>query len=192
MTPVRRLAALAAALALTAGAATACTEANGTEGKDYVAGDSIVVQIPVADRKSPVEFSGETLSGDQLDLASLRGKPVVVNVWWSECPPCRKEAPILQQASSELAGGGSVVGINIRDTSKDNALAFERTFDVTYPSIYDFGSQQLLNFPPPYNPRDMPSTMVLDDQGRVAALIRGEIPSKTTLLELVEDVAAGK
>ncbi|QIG44744.1 TlpA family protein disulfide reductase [Nocardioides anomalus] len=190
--PVRRLAALAAVLTLTVGAATACTEANGTEGKDYVAGDSIVVPIPVAQRKSPVEFSGETLSGDRLDLADLRGKPVVVNVWWSECPPCRKEAPILQEASGELADGASVVGINIRDTSKDNALAFERTFDVTYPSIYDFGSQQLLNFPPPYNPRDMPSTMVLDDQGRVAALIRGEIPSKTTLLELVEDVAAGK
>ena len=190
MGPRRRLSSLVAALAVTAGAASACTEANGTEGKNYVAGKSIVIEVPVEDRGEPVEFAGETLTGDQLDLATLRGAPVVVNVWWSGCPPCRVEAPILQEAAEELAGDGAVVGINIRDASRENALSFERTFGITYPSLYDPGSQQLLAFPAPYNPRDMPSTMVLDREGRVAALVRGELPSRTTLFDLVEEVAA--
>jgi thiol-disulfide isomerase/thioredoxin len=172
-----------------AAAASACTEANGTEGKNYVSGDGVVIEIPAGDRKDPVDISGETLTGDQLDLADRRGSIVVVNVWWAGCPPCRKEAPMLVDASDELPGDGTIVGIDVRDSSKDNALAFERGFDVPYPSIYDPGSEQLLNFPPPFNPRDMPSTVVLDRQGRVAALVRGEVPSKLTLLDLVQKVA---
>jgi thiol-disulfide isomerase/thioredoxin len=186
---LRRGAVLAATLAVTAATASACTDANGTDGKEYVAGDGVVIEIPADQRGKPVELSGETLTGDRLDLADRRGSVVVVNVWWAGCPPCRKEAPLLVDAADELAGGGTIVGIDIRDSSKDNALAFERSFDVTYPSIYDPGSTQLLNFPPPFNPRDMPSTVVLDAQGRVAALIRGEIPSKLTLLDLVEQAA---
>ena len=186
----RRLLLIVAALAVTAGTATACTEANGTNGKNYVPGDGAVIEIDPSDRGEPVELSGETLTGDQVDLADRRGSVVVVNVWWAGCPPCRKEAPLLVDASDELPGGGTVLGINIRDSSKDNALAFERGFEVPYPSIYDPGSRLLLNFPPPFNPRDMPSTVVLDAQGRVAALIRGEIPSKLTLIDLAEKVAA--
>jgi thiol-disulfide isomerase/thioredoxin len=185
----RRVAVLAAAVAVTAATASACTDANGTDGKQYVAGDGVVIEIPASERGKPVELSGETLTGDRINLADRRGSVVVVNVWWAGCPPCRKEAPLLVDAADELAGDGSIVGIDIRDSSKDNALAFERSFGVTYPSIYDPGSTQLLNFPPPFNPRDMPSTVVLDAQGRVAALIRGEIPSKLTLLDLVEQAA---
>ena len=186
----RRLPLLVAALAVAAGTATACTDANGTEGKDYVPGDGVVQEIPAADRGKPVDMSGETLAGDQLDLADRRGSVVVVNVWWSGCVPCRKEAPMLAEASDELPGDATIVGIDVRDSSRDTALAFERRFDVPYPSIYDPGSQQLLNFPSPFNPRAIPSTVVLDRQGRAAALVLGELPSKLTLVELVEKVAA--
>jgi len=189
MAASRRLPLIVAALAVTAGTATACTDANGTNGKDYVAGDGVVIEIPADERGKPVELSGRTLTGEQVDLADRRGSVVVVNVWWAGCPPCRKEAPLLVDASDELPGGGTILGINIRDSSKDNALAFERGFGVTYPSIYDPGSSLLLNFPTPFNPRDMPSTVVLDREGRVAALIRGEIPSKLTLIDLAEKAA---
>jgi thiol-disulfide isomerase/thioredoxin len=185
----RRLPLLVVALAAVTSAATACTDANGTEGKDYVAGDGVVVEIPVKDREKPVDISGETLTGDHLDLADRRGSVVVVNVWWSGCAPCRKEAPMLVDASDELSGDGSIVGIDVRDASKDNPLAFERGFHVPYPSLYDPGSQQLLNIPSPFNPRAIPSTVVLDRQGRVAAMVLGELPSKLTLTELVQKVA---
>ena len=70
-------------------------------------------------------------------------------------------------------------------------LAFVRSAEIPYPSLYDPGSEQLLRFPPPINPRDIPSTVVLDAEGRVAALIRGELPSKLTLLDVVEEVTNG-
>ncbi len=185
----RRLPLLAAALAVTAAAASACTSANGTNGKDYVSGDGRVIQIVEGDRGDPVEVAGTTLDGDPLDLADLRGQVVVVNIWGSWCPECRTEMPLLVDAADELPSGATMVGVDIRETSKDNALAFERTNDVPYPSIYDPGSTTLLRFPTPYNPRETPSTLVLDSQGRVAALIRGELPSKLTLLDIVQDVA---
>jgi len=184
-----RLPLLLAALAATAAAASACTDVNGTDGKDYVAGGGAVIEIPEGDRKAPVDVSGETLSGDHLDLADRRGSVVVVNVWWSGCGPCKVEAPMLEDAADELAGDATIVGIDIRN-SKEDGLAFERGLDISYPSIYDNGSEQLLNFPTPFNPRDMPATVVLDRQGRVAALVRGQLPSKLTLVELVEGVAA--
>src|SRR5262245_47493792 len=151
----RRLPLLVTALVVTAAASTACTEANGTEGKDYVAGDGVVIEIPAKDREKPVEIAGETLTGDHLDLADRRGSVVVVNVWWSGCPPCRKEAPMLADAADELPGGATIVGIDIRDSSKDNPLAFERGFGVPYPSIYDPGREAGLGLPPPFSPRAM-------------------------------------
>jgi thiol-disulfide isomerase/thioredoxin len=155
-----------------------------------VTSDGIVTEIPVADRDQPVEVSGETLDGDELDLADLRGKIVVVNVWGAWCTACRAEAPLLVEAQDELPGDTTMLGIDIRDASKDYALAYERSFGVDYPSIYDVGSATLLKFPAPYNPREIPSTMVLDREGRLAALIRGALPSKLTLVQVVQRVAA--
>jgi thiol-disulfide isomerase/thioredoxin len=186
----RRLPLLVAALAVTGAATTACTDVNGTNGKDFVTSDGVVIEIPVADRKQPVSVSGKSLTGDQIDLAQLRGNPVVVNVWGAWCTACRAEAAMLVDASEELPAGTTMLGVDVRDASKDNALAYERSFDVPYPSIFDSGSQTLLSFPAPFNPRDIPSTMVLDAEGRVAALVRGKLPSKLTLVELVEKVAA--
>jgi thiol-disulfide isomerase/thioredoxin len=184
----RRVAVLAAALAVTAATASACTEVNGTNGGDFVTSNGVVVEIDPGDRGKPVDVAGETLTGDPLDLADLRGQVVVVNVWGAWCTECRAEAPLLVDAAAELTGT-TMVGIDIRDSSKDTALAYERSFGVDYPSIYDVGSETLLGFPTPFNPRDIPSTMVLDREGRLAALVRGKLPSKLTLVELVEKVA---
>jgi len=185
----RRLTLLVAALAVAGGTATACTDVNGTNGTEFVTGNGRVLQIALGDRGDPIDAGGETLDGDQLQLADLRGHVVVVNVWGSWCPPCRSETPMLVDLSDELPDGAAIVGINVRDNSKDDALAYERSAGIPYPSIYDPGSEQLLRFPPPINPRDIPSTVVLDAEGRVAALIRGELPSKLTLLDLVEEVS---
>jgi thiol-disulfide isomerase/thioredoxin len=185
-----RLPLLLAALVVVTGAATACTEANGTEGKNYVSGDGLVTVVDADERGKPVAVSGETLDGEQLDLADLRGQVVVVNVWGYWCPECRAEAPTLVAVAAELPDDATMVGIDIRDNSKDNPRAFERTYGVTWPSIYDPGSETLLGIPPPYNPRETPSTVVLDRDGRLAALIRGQLPSKRTLLDVVEEVAA--
>lgn len=153
-------------------------------------GDSKVVEVAIDDREDPVELSGETIQGDDLDLADLRGQVVVVNVWGSWCGPCRAEMPMLVEAEDELpADETAFVGINIRDTSTENATAFERDLGVDYPSIYDPGSVLLDAFGR-YTPYAPPTTLVLDREGRVAALVNGPVPSKSTLITVVEDVLA--
>ena len=149
-----------------------------------------MVEVGAGDREQAVDLNGETLQGDDIDLADLRGQVVVINVWGSWCGPCRAEMPMLVEAEDELpADETAFVGINIRDASTDNAIAFERDLDVDYPSIYDPGSVLLDEFGR-YTPYAPPTTLVLDRKGRVAALVNGPLPSKSTLITVVEDVLA--
>ena len=188
MPRVRPLAvAVVAAALVTSG----CTNSlGGTGDKGYIDGKGVITVLPTADRKTPGEVSGETLDGEQLSLASYAGKVVVVNVWGAWCPPCRAEADDLAAAARELAPQGVVfVGINTRDASKDNARSFERTYDVPYPSIYDPGGSNLLAFHRTLTPNAIPSTVVIDRQGRVAASILGEVTSKTNLVDVLEEAS---
>ncbi|WP_239455502.1 TlpA family protein disulfide reductase [Nocardioides gilvus] len=181
------VAALACLLALSG-----CSSLSGTGDKDYVSGDGTLRRIAVDEREAPIEFAGEDLDGEPLDLADLRGKPVVVNVWWSACPPCRKEMPYLVEASERTSEIANFVGINIRDGSTSQAKGFVRKFDVPYPSFFSPDGKALLPFSGTLPPNAIPSTVVLDAEGRVAASIIGEVPSTLTLVNLVEDVAGAK
>lgn len=172
----------------TGGALSGCSDLSGTGDLEYVPGEGNIVQVAPGDRAHPVEISGETIDGGSLDLADFRGEVVVVNVWWSNCGPCREEMPMLVEiAGASDPDATEFVGINIRDNSVESAAAFERDLDVAYPSIYDPGSETLLRFGD-LAPSSMPSTVLLDRDGRVAALISGAIPSATTLTELVDEL----
>jgi thiol-disulfide isomerase/thioredoxin len=178
----------AAALALVALLTlTGCSGLKGTDGKDYVSGDGQVTEIAAADREKPVELSGTTLDGAKLDLADLRGGVVVINIWGSWCTECRVEAPDLV-AVDEAYDEKDVhfVGINVRESSADNARAYERTFGITFPSLDDQGGASLLALRGTVPPTAIPSTLVLDAEGRVAARILGELPSQTTLRNLIQ------
>lgn len=182
----RVLAGLAGVLALT----TACSDVGGTDDLEYVGGNGKVVEVGIDDRQDPVEISGTTVQGEPLDIADLRGKAVVLNVWWSGCGPCRSEMPMLVEAEQELGEDQvAFVGINIRDLAPENAAAFERDRGVDYPSLYDPGSETLGALGS-FETVAVPATYVLDREGRVAALMNGPVPSKSTLVTLVEDVLA--
>lgn len=170
---------------------TGCSTLEGTGDQGFVSGDGTVSIVKASDRDSPVELTGEDLEGDPLDLAEMRGKPVVVVVWGSWCGPCRAEAPDVVEAARELKGTAGFVGINLRDASPTDAQVFERQFDVPYPSFYSSAGEELLAFPNTLGPRTIPAFVVLDAEGRIAASIIGQLPSTTTLVDLVEDVAAG-
>ena len=195
MTGHRRGRAASVLLALCAGLLTACgsTSAGGVgTGTNYVAGDGTITLVPPARRQAPVDLRGTTLDGTPFDLASLRGSTVVLNVWGSWCPPCRKEAPDLQAASVALkAKHVEFVGINTRDPDPAQALAFEKTFGVTYPSVVDQGGELLLDLRGAVAPQAIPSTLVIDAQGRIAARISSST-TKDTVIDLVDDVLAGK
>jgi thiol-disulfide isomerase/thioredoxin len=178
---------------------TGCTsDAGAPELRDagesgFVAGDGSVAVLPVAEREAPVEIAGETLGGEPLDLADMRGGAVVVNVWGSWCAPCRAEAPDLVAAHDRLAAEHpdevSFVGLNVRDASTTNARGFEETFAVPYPSLYDPDSVLLLGLRGEIPPNAIPSTLVLDRSGAVAARVLGPVEDGT-LVGLVEDVLA--
>src|SRR5262249_22176074 len=129
------------------------------------------------------------VDGNDLSVAALRGKPVVVVVWGSWCSPCRAEAPGVVEAAKKLDGTAHFVGLNIRDSSVDQAKGFVRTFGVPYPSVYSPDGKAMLAFSGSLPPQAIPSFAVLDAEGRVAAVIPGELPSTTTLVELTQDVA---
>jgi thiol-disulfide isomerase/thioredoxin len=148
----------------------------------------VPVEVGPTAREAAVDLSGDDLDGKPIDLADLRGKPVVVNLWWSQCPPCRVEQPDLNEAYDELGEHVSFVGINIRDSSVDAARSYVRNHDVPYPSFYSPDGTALLPFAGTLNPRSIPSTVVLDAEGRIAASVNGRVPTTQTLLDLVEKV----
>lgn len=184
-TPVLLLAAT-----LCAGLFAGCSnDVGGSGDQGYVAGKGIITTLKAADRKAPAQVSGTTIDGKRVSLADYRGKVVVVNVWGSWCPPCRAEAPMLADAARDLAKKDVVfLGIDSRDPSEAAARAFVRRFDIPYPSIYDQQGSTLLAFRGTLTLNSIPSTVVVDPRGRVAASVLGKI-TRTTLDDLVQDAA---
>lgn len=162
-----------------------CSDLVGTGELDYVPGNGGVVEFDAEDRQPPVELGGETTTGEEYTFEP--GTVTVVNVWWSGCGPCIKEMPMLTELYDAYDGDVDFLGINIQDTSAANARAFEIDREVDYPSIYDPNGNALLAFTGRTAPRATPTTLVLDEDGVVVSLINGEIPSRTTLTDLVED-----
>ncbi|MFE2551664.1 TlpA family protein disulfide reductase [Streptomyces sp. NPDC059355] len=146
---------------------------NGSSGGNYVTGAGGISTVAKDARTEAPKLDGETVDGKTLDTTALKGKVVVLNVWGSWCPPCRGEAKYFAKVSKELADAGKdvqFVGINTRDSSKQNATSFEENFGITYPSLYDPDGKLMLRFPAgTLNPQAIPSTIVLDKQGRIAA-----------------------
>jgi thiol-disulfide isomerase/thioredoxin len=168
-----------------------CSAIQGTGAGDYVPGDGLITELEPGDRADPVNLEGEDLDGEDVSLEDLRGKVVVINVWWSNCPPCRKEAPELVEVANATTGPDvAFVGIDVRDSSIDASKGYERTFDIPFPSIYDPRGVSLLEFRGTLTPNAIPSTLVLDRSGRVAASVLGPIPSGTTLRNVIEKVVA--
>ena len=165
-----------------------CNSLGGTGDKQYISGDGRITEVKAADRGEPISLAGKTLDGSSLSLADLRGKPVVVNVWWSGCPPCRAEQPMLNRVAEDLGSSAHLIGINIRDSSPDIGSAYVRKFHVPYPSLYDPSGKTLLAFQGRLSPRTIPATLVLDPEGRIAASIIGRVPTKLTLTDLVDGV----
>lgn len=169
-------------------AAAGCSGRRPTSQGGFVGGDgSITVLAP--DQRGPApKITGELLGGGSFDSTDLLGTVVVYNVWGSWCEPCRKEAPALVAAAKNTADTAVFVGINIRDPNPAQSLAFVRTFEVPYDSIYDPDGRVLLLFGGHLPPNAIPTTLVVDREGRVAARVLGEV-TEATVRGLVEDVA---
>ncbi|MEG8279993.1 TlpA family protein disulfide reductase [Streptomyces sp. AHA2] len=193
---VRRDAVLTAGLAATALLVTACGS-GGTSGgggnTNFVTGTDGIATVARGERTQAPELSGKTIAGKTLDVADYKGKVVVLNVWGSWCNPCRAEAKYFAKVSKAYSGKGvQFVGINTRDTSTGAALAFEEDWGITYPSLYDPTGKLLLRFKKgTLNPQAIPSTLILDREGKVAARSLSAL-SEERLLKMLKPVVAEK
>lgn len=179
---MRRFAAAALAVALLS----ACTTQGGGDDVGFKGGDGAVAILAPQDRPTAPVLAGETLDGEPISSADFSGQILVINVWGSWCAPCRSEAPHLVEAHEELGPDVAFLGVNTRDLDVGPALAFERSFGITYPSIFDPKGELLLGFGQ-LPPAAIPSTLVIDADGKVAARVLGEVGA-STLIGIVEDV----
>lgn len=165
---------------------------NDASDKGYVSGDGSSLSIAPSQRTEPVEFSGETESGDIYGSDDTLGSVTVVNFWYAGCAPCRAEAPDLVEAYDEFSPEGvKFVGVNTRD-QVEQAQQFSQRFEIEYPSIMDnaggravqraFAGQMPLNA--------VPTTLVLDAEGRVAHRVLGQLAGASQLRTLITETLA--
>lgn len=110
------------------------------------------------------------LNGSSVTLASLRGRPAVVNFFASWCEPCVREAPAVQRAYGRLTGRVGMVAVDWSD-GRDSALAFLKRFHWTLPVLEDpsglVGDR--------YGISGLPTTFVLDRDGRIVQRLTGPL-----------------
>jgi thiol-disulfide isomerase/thioredoxin len=164
-------------------------QARAGDNKNYVAGDGSVTEFAAGDRKSAVQINGTLFNGTTVAPADFQGKVTVLNFWFAACAPCRVEAPILEELHQEFKPQGvQFLGVNLRD-EKATAEAFDKSFNLTYPSFDDKDGGVLLAVSGLVPPGAVPTTLVLDKQGRVASRVLGEI-EKGTLKALIAAAVA--
>ncbi|MEU5688209.1 TlpA family protein disulfide reductase [Streptomyces venezuelae] len=188
------LAAGAVVAALTLSACGSGGTSGGSGNTNFVAGSDGIATVKKADRKANPSLDGETLDGKKLNIAEdYKGKIVVINVWGSWCAPCRAEAPNFVKVAAETkAKGVEFVGINTRDPERGPAIQFEKEHKVPYPSLHDPSGKLMLRFPKgSLNPNFIPSTLVVDRDGKIAA--RSQQPlNEEKLRKMIDPVLAEK
>lgn len=188
----KRVRALGAALLVAAFALVACgsdsddlAQRASNDGSNYVAGDGSVEEVAPESRGDSVEFESTLFDGTDITPETFQGEVSVINFWYAACAPCRVEAPDLQEIHEEFESDGvQFFGVNTRDT-QPTAEAFERNFGITYPSMEDRTGQVVMAMTDYVHPSAVPTTLVLDREGRVSARVVG-IVEPSTLRALIE------
>ena len=184
------------ACALLAGCATGSDAVDVNNGGEFrfVAGTPSGEVIAQDQRESAPSFRGTLLGGDDFDSSRLAGQVAVLNFWGSWCAPCRVETPEFSEVAADLADDGvQFLGIDVKETDQQFAQAFVDRFEITFPSLYDPSGEVALAFRD-YPANAIPSTIVLDPQGRVAAVYTGTVSQedlRTVLDRLRKEGSAG-
>lgn len=162
-----------------------------SNGTSYVGSSYSSVYYKPGSRPAAPRVTGTTLTGAKWSLASERGHLVVLNFWGSWCAPCRREAPALAALASHFKNAPvRFLGDDVHD-SPATAKAFEQSFNVGYPSLNDPGEQVALAFHGTVPPAAIPTTLLIDRTGHVAARVVGGV-SYNGLKSLITKILAEK
>ena len=138
------------------------------------AGSSPLIDHPAPDFTLAV-LGPHAGSAPTIHLASLKGKPIMLNFWASWCNPCQHEAPLLQRTWQRVQSQGIIfLGIDFQDAQSDG-LNFLRTYGVTYPNVVDPDGSVTIN----YGVSGVPETFFLDRHGIVVQKVIGELTEQT-------------
>lgn len=130
------------------------------------------------------DFTLTTFDGEQIRIADLRGKVVLLNFWASWCTTCEVEARELEQVYQMYKDRGVVfLGVDYVDTEPE-ALAYLERYGITYPNGPDLGTRISQAF----RIRGVPETYILDSEGRVAEVMIGPYPSMEMIINDIETV----
>ena len=176
--------ALLVALGLLLGACSG--QVDDTEGDGYIGGVKRITPVEPQDRVAMPELAGLDLNGDPISTADFEGKVLVVNLWGSWCPPCRKEAPVLREVSENLADQNvQFIGVLTKDKPAA-ANAFNKKAGITYPSIVDEDGSLQLAFAKSLPSQAIPTTWIIDRNGKVAARIIDDNLTAKTLTDIID------
>ena len=160
-------------------------------GQGYVSGDGAYTEIAPADRGEVIEYAGTTDASTDVSNKDFPNQVYVINFWYAGCPPCRLEAKDLKDVSERYTDV-PFLGVNVSDTAA-NALNFGKEFGITYPSILDAQTNSVqLAFAGQgaVAPNAVPTTLIMDREGRVAGRISGLIKDPSILTAMIDTVLA--
>jgi thiol-disulfide isomerase/thioredoxin len=185
-------ASIAASLVLLSGCVSNDPLAVDANNENFTSADGSVTEVAPANRGEAVSFeSSDTTDGSTLRSEDFRGSVLVVNFWYAACPPCRAEAPDLAELATTYANKGVLfLGVNVFDNAS-GAQSFETSFDIPYPSILDADTGELrLAFASDLPPSGIPTTFIVDRDGRVAARVLGFLSDRSMFEDMLDRVVA--
>lgn len=192
MTRLIVAASIAASLVLLSGCVSNDPLAVDANNENFTSTDGTVTEVAPANRGEAVSFeSSDMTDGSTVSAEDFRGSVLVVNFWYAACPPCRAEAPDLAELATVYADHGvRFLGVNVYDNAS-GAQSFEKTFDIPYPSALDADTGELrLAFAGDLPPSGIPTTFIVDRDGRVAARLLGYIYDRSMFEDMVDRVVA--
>ncbi len=132
---------------------------------------SLTAALGRGERPPAPAFRLPALDGRTLDLAELRGRPVLLNFWASWCVPCKDEAPLLERAWQTYRDKGLlVIGVNIQDLEAD-ARRFVADNGITYPNVRDRDGKANRA----YGITGIPETFFVSPDGRIIRKFPGAV-----------------
>jgi peroxiredoxin len=134
------------------------------------------------------DFSLQTLDGETVSLAELRGQPVLLNLWASWCSPCRAEMPAMQRVYEDYQDLGFVIlAVNATNQDRvDSVGAFTAEHGLTFPILLDFDA----TVSQAYQLRSLPTTFFIDQEGIIQEVVIGGPMSEALLRTRIEKLLA--